>query len=272
VNVPRWLLVTAVLGASCAVSRRDPFADANRALQRGDLAGALASYERVPCTDDRYAAARAQADFVIERWRRGHELVLEAQALRRSRRYAEALSRLLAAQRAWARLPGLDVLIAQTKHNAHRAPVAASQSTGVAVPAAPASETRTSASAEADPEQEAAEPTPPSENVGDALGTQSAPREDHVTSALVAAEARLSSGQLDRAIADLEQLAKGQPSDLRVRARLVRLLQQRALMRYGSGVLTGAIADWERVFEFDPTNDGVLRNLRVARVELQAQR
>ena len=87
-----------------------------------------------------------------------------------------------------------------------------------------------------------------------------APLADAVAAGLVAVEGRLSRGEFEGAVADLFDLAKYHPEDLRVRWRLARVLHQRALLRYGQGALTGAISDWERVLQLEPGH-AVARNL-----------
>jgi hypothetical protein len=47
------------------------------------------------------------------------------------------------------------------------------------------------------------------------------------------------------------------------------LLQQRALLRYGEGAVPEAIADWKRVLELEPANEGVRRMLGAALRESQ---
>jgi hypothetical protein len=49
-----------------------------------------------------------------------------------------------------------------------------------------------------------------------------------------------------------------------VRVRLARLLQQRALLRYGEGAVPEAIVDWQRVLDLEPSNEGVRRMLGAA--------
>jgi len=92
-------------------------------------------------------------------------------------------------------------------------------------------------------------------------------QENLVTTGLVAIEARLGRGQLEAAVNDLLDLAQQFPADARVRVRLVRVLNQRALLRYGDGYVSLAIDDWRRVLELDPHNVGARRMLEAAELE-----
>jgi tetratricopeptide (TPR) repeat protein len=91
---------------------------------------------------------------------------------------------------------------------------------------------------------------------------------DVVASGLIGVEGRLSRGEFEAAVADLFDLAKYHPEDLRVRLRLARILHQRALLRYGQGALTGAISDWERVLQLEPGHSVAQSLLDSARAEV----
>ncbi len=97
----------------------------------------------------------------------------------------------------------------------------------------------------------------------------SAAGNDPVALGLVDVESKLRSGQLQLAVTSLIGLSDRFPGDTRVRVRLARLLQQRALLRYGEGAVPEAIADWKRVLELEPTNEGVRRMLGAALRESQ---
>ena len=88
-------------------------------------------------------------------------------------------------------------------------------------------------------------------------------RDEGVGAGLMRVEARLGSGDLEGAVAELFSLAGRYPGEVRIRLRLVRVLHQRALLRYGQGALAAAIVDWERVAELDPQH-AVARNLLAA--------
>lgn len=100
----------------------------------------------------------------------------------------------------------------------------------------------------------------------------SAATNDPVALGLVDVESKLRSGQLQVAVSSLIGLSDRFPADVRVRVRLARLLQQRALVRYGEGSVQEAIGDWQRVLELEPQNEGVRRMLAAAsRETIRAQ-
>lgn len=74
---------------------------------------------------------------------------------------------------------------------------------------------------------------------------------------LAAAERLLARGERHRAIAALDALARACPSAGEVVGRLASLLQQRALLHYGSGRLGAARSDWRRILELQPDNEAV---------------
>lgn len=92
---------------------------------------------------------------------------------------------------------------------------------------------------------------------------------DPVALGLVDVESKLRGGQMQLAVTSLIGLSDRYPGDARVRLRLIRLLQQRALLRYGEGAVPEAIADWQRVLDMEPTNEGVRRMLAAALRESQ---
>ncbi len=91
--------------------------------------------------------------------------------------------------------------------------------------------------------------------------------EDPVSAGLIDVERRLGRGELELAVAALLDLATRFPAEQRVRVHLVRVLHQRALVRYGHGALSGAIEDWQRVLELDPTHRLARNLLRSAQAE-----
>ena len=97
----------------------------------------------------------------------------------------------------------------------------------------------------------------------------SAAGNDPVALGLVDVESKLRSGQMQLAVTSLIGLSDRFPGDARVRVRLARLLQQRALLRYGEGAVPEAIVDWQRVLDLEPSNEGVRRMLGAALRESQ---
>ncbi len=91
--------------------------------------------------------------------------------------------------------------------------------------------------------------------------------DDPVALGLVAVETRLGRNELEPAVVDLLELSRRFPDDARVRVRLVRLLHQRALLRYGEGAVAMAIADWRRLLEIDPHHGPARRMLEAVELE-----
>jgi tetratricopeptide (TPR) repeat protein len=229
-----------LLLAGCNTTPVDAFAAAQAAMRREDLLAALLAYDAVPVRHPRYPEARAGAAAVELRMRRGHELMLEGMIRRGEWRDAEALRSLQQAREVWPDLPGVDALIAATRQRLETLGTRPNQSpaaaTTVAMPDAPLL-----------PTAAAGEVTPPP-----AGGTKLA--DESVVLGLVAVETRLGRGELELAVVDLLELARRFPDDVRVQRRLVRVLQQRALLRYGQGALTAALQDLERVLAIEPAN------------------
>jgi tetratricopeptide (TPR) repeat protein len=290
VGAPRPVACLLALLAGCAVRPTDPFLAGERAAQENDLACALQAYDTVPVDHPRYPEARAAALVVERRMRQSHELILEALLLRSEWRDREALAVLQRVRELWPELPGVAVLVAATEQRLRlmgadatrhadaaavvelpAAPLAELQSELLPAPPAPQStpERETPRSAEASPVEVPAAVPPPSTQPGEAEEPLSAATDgaDPVALGLVAVETSLARGQLETAVGELLELARRFPADARVRVRLVRLLHQRALLRYGEGALAAAISDWRRVLELAPDHGAARQMLRVAESE-----
>lgn len=76
---------------------------------------------------------------------------------------------------------------------------------------------------------------------------------------LASVEQLLDRGERRRAVEALDALARACPDAETVSRRLATLLQQRALLHYGSGRLDAALADWRRILELQPRNDAIRR-------------
>jgi len=74
---------------------------------------------------------------------------------------------------------------------------------------------------------------------------------------LAGVERLLERGERQRAVVALDALARACPAAVRVTQRLASLLQQRALLHYGSGRVDAALADWRRILELQPDNHAV---------------
>ncbi|MCU0867141.1 MAG: hypothetical protein MUC36_25450 [Planctomycetes bacterium] len=274
------------LAAACATAPRDPFLRAERAMQQRELAMALAAYDSVPVAHPRYPEARAAAAAVELSIRHGHELLLEALQLRAQWRCGEALTVLERVRSVWPSMPGLDALVDATEQRLQlfeREPAAAAPAAEVMVveapppkaplpPDLPVSESMLATSATAAFETPVAAGevvevvAPPAAGadrqpvVTPALRLQTPapivvpPVDDPVAKALVAVEARLLRREIEPAVLELLDLERRHPGDLRIRPRLAKLLHQRALLRYGSGLVEPALRDWERVLVLDPSH------------------
>lgn len=303
-NRAAWLLLPLLGGAACVVAPRDPFTRGQWALQRHDLGAALQAFDAVPVVHPRYPEARAVAVGVERTMRRCHELLLDALMLRGEWRDQEALVVLQRARSTWPSMPGVDAWIAATEQRMLSFGGSPPRSTEpmASPPPVPLLELppRSEAFRENRPGQ--SEPalvqdpqplSPPvvvADQVASAPGSQSpvvaeplpppeptpaapvapaftAASEDPVALALVAVESELRSGNLAAAVASLQQLTDRHPGEVRSRVRLSRILQQRALLRYGEGAVHEAIADWQRVLELEPENQPVRSMLTAAQQE-----
>jgi len=269
VNRAATVALSAFFAASCVVQPRDPFDRGTAAVHRGDLLGALRAFESVPPSHPRHAEALAFGNDVEGRIRRGHQALLEGLVLRSEGRDREALASMERARLAWPGLPSIGTWITVTRDRAvatNAAPAAAEPVVAPsATPVAPADVTAAPDAAEQRTESETSRPGSDS-----AAETSARGEGDPVTLGLVAVEARLGHGELELAVIDLMELARRFPSDQRVQNRLVRVLHQRALLRYGQGALTTAIADWERVLSIQPDNRVVRALLEAVRSEAAA--
>lgn len=308
-NRASWLLLPLLGGAACVVAPRDPFTRGQWALQRHDLGTALQAFDAVPVAHPRYPEARAVAVGVERTMRRCHELLLDALMLRGEWRDEEALVVLQRARSTWPSMPGLDAWIAATHQRVLSVggapprslePLASSSPVPLFEPPSLAelpAEHRAARIAQSPLADEPRLPTPlvpssaespaseseargvaeplPAPSVGAAVATApvfTAASEDPVALALVAVETELRAGQLASAVASLLQLADRHPGEVRIRVRLSRLLQQRALLRYGEGAVHEAITDWQRVLELEPANQLVRSMLEAAQREGEGAR
>lgn len=261
----------ALVAAGCHTTPRDPFLAAERALLSSDLPAALQQFDAVPVAHPRYPEARAAAAGVERRMRRSHENLLDGLLLRAEWRDRDALAALHRAREIWPAMPGVEVLIQATEQ---RLALFAAQDAEAAAAANPAGVTPVplpSADELRVPELVAPPAAPIAELQVPAPVVvpvpKEPPRDDAVSRALVDVEAQLGRGDLEAAVDELNTLAAGYPAEARVRVRLVRVLHQRALVRYGQGSLTAAIADWDRLLALDPGHAVARSLLEAARAE-----
>ncbi len=263
-----------LLATACRVPQTDTFVIAEQALLHNDLLAALQAFDAVPVAHPRYPEARAAAAGVERCMRRSQESLLEGLLLRSEWRDQEALLALQRAKEIWPSLHGVNVLIQATEHrlglfagqDAASAALGGSAVVPTLVPSPPVVvDAVPDLGAVPEPVAVAAAAVPAAT---EPAATTDEPRIDPVAAGLVGVEARLGRGELEAAVTDLFSLAARHPEDLRVRLRLVRVLHQRALLRYGQGALPAAIADWERVLELEPGHAVASSLLNAARAEL----
>jgi hypothetical protein len=274
--------------AACATQIHDPFETAENALREHDLVGALLAYDAVPVSHPRYPEAHAAAASVEGRIRRCHEMLLEALTLRSEWRDADALGFLRLARSVWPAMPAVDGLIAATETRLRMfepGSDARARPDPVAPPAAPAPVVEPGLAVRPGDSAAAGEPFA----AADGSRPQQAPEfasdnatsvtargvgatsTDAVARGLAQVESRLARSDLQGAVAELFELARRFPIDARVQVRLARLLHQRALLLYGQGAVSGAIADWEQLLEMCPSHPLAAEMLRAARAELNSE-
>lgn len=259
------LAVLAFAGFAACTTMTDPFERGAAAERRGDLVAALRAYEAVSTAHVRHADARAAANVIENRVQRAEQALLHGIVLRGAGRDRDALAAFEAARHAWPRLPSIDTWIGATRDRLSRS--------GGPAPAfaafAPAVDCEGGSAPLAEDDEVAAGPVapPPTFDASQQRQLFSGDGEDPVVLGLVAVEARLGRGELELAVIDLLELARRFPGDARVQSRLARVLHQRALLRYGQGALTTAIADWERVLQIQPENRVVRAMLDAVKAE-----
>lgn len=279
----KWLAIAvglALVAAStgCRAPARDAFTAAEQALLKSDLPAALQQFDAVPIAHPRYPEARAAAAGVERRMRRSHENLLDGLLLRAEWRDREALAALQRAREIWPSMPGVEVLIRATEQRL--ALFAAPDAAGVAVVAEVGPVVLPQLSADdlrvpelvppaAAPLAETAAPAPVV--VPPPVPGKGPARDDAVARALVDVEAQLGSGDCEGAVDELVRLAEQHPTEARVKIRLVRVLHQRALVRYGQGSLAAAISDWEHLLQLEPSHAVARSLLDAARAEAAGQ-
>lgn len=85
-------------------------------------------------------------------------------------------------------------------------------------------------------------------------------------------ERDLTTGRMDRALDQLDELWKRFPSNTQVTKMFARVLHQRALLAYGQGRLVAAIEDWGRVTRLEPDRTSRAAFLQAAKTELAARK
>jgi len=235
------------VAASCASVPTDPYLRGRYALEEGELLGAIAAFDNIPPTHDRYGEARIFVQAVERRIRRAQELLDLGLELRAQWRDEEAIAQFERARAVWPELQGVDSWITSTRSRMEamaardNVPVhnesTLDDSTGPKdPPAAPG------------PETVVAEELPPE---------------------VLESQRRLSDGDLDAAIAGFDDLLNSGLSIPEVTAGLADGLEQRAMQRYGQGYLEEALADWARLLEHAPDRRSAKAFAQAAQIELE---
>ncbi len=267
--------------ASCQVVHDDPFAAGEADLQGGRLPRALARLDSVPTTHPRYADARALALAVERRLRTSQEMITRGLGMRSQHDDAAAIRHFEQALEIWPEEQRAHDLIAATRSRQSAFGSGSSDAGGDVVTTSPVDETAAGAGPAPAPGVETALPfvvpeapvampteprsvTPVEPNV--AAPTLRIPKDR-----IAKAEQHLVRGDLERA---LDLLEEGPPNvaDAEVERALVRVLRQRALLRYGQGLLEEAIADWQRILAILPDDAQSTGFVKAARTELADRR
>ncbi len=255
---------------ACQTPNPDPFVPAKEYLEDGDLLQTIYHLDRVPPAHPQYAEARALAKAVERRMRTSQRLMTQGMEMRAEWRDDEAISFFEQAREVWPRIVGADVLIEATRNRisalepeapASLGEVATGKTTLIGFPQRGTDEPEV---AEAEPSTERPSKPVPVDPLAGVTVPEVLPSavpskplvevaKPHANTGprLQTAQRMLQRGQLERALAVMEDLFAEDAKDKRIRAALIRVLHHRALLSYGQGDLKLAVADWSRVLELD---------------------
>ncbi|GDY03270.1 hypothetical protein LBMAG49_25990 [Planctomycetota bacterium] len=249
----------ASLLAGCVLLQREPYDAGMFAVASGELPLALQGFDAVPPSDVHFAEARMQAAAIDRRLREHAEQLLLGLHLRSIWRDDEALAAFEHARELWPENPDVAMLICATQARGRTqkalligfAAEAIGDNSMASVPGpVPGMELLVNSA-----------PLAIDEQVPDASNQE-------LSLQLANLEGRLVRGDVESVLGELLLLHRSHPSDVRVRVRYARLLQQRGLIRYGQGNVRGAIADWQRACAVDPEQHTARRLLDLAAPEL----
>jgi tetratricopeptide (TPR) repeat protein len=257
-----------LLLAACASTPADPVANAQLAIDRGDLYAALMSLDEVPPPSPRYAEARALASAIERRMRRSHELLVRGLDYRGEHRDDEAQRCFEEALSIWPELEAGKQLLAATRGRKDALAIRSAGDAGrgaVVVTTTPVDERRqvledAGGSGPAAPGIEASPASLPSNDA------------ERAARALAEAGRLVERGELDQALEVLGSVGSDLPADSVLGGAMLRILRQRGLLRYGQGRLDEAISDWSRVLQLVPADAQAQQFLAAARNELNERR
>lgn len=260
--------------ASCKTAPLDPYFRAELAVDDGRLLSALALLDLVPPANSQYAEARTLAQAVERRMRASQEMLLRGLLLRTEWRDEEAIRYFEWAQEIWPSIAGAESLIEATRNRMGALDQVGTETVG----SGSVANTIPVGIAGLDPDDGNGTETvtlpavPGLESMNDPQGDPSRFPEDTLGAQLAETERLLARGELQEALAGLEDLHLLHPEASQVRRTLARVLHQRALVRYGQGYLEAAIADWARVRQLDDKLTRVDQFLDAARAELSERK
>jgi tetratricopeptide (TPR) repeat protein len=246
----------------CATQSPDPFLAAEGLAASGAFLQALPLLDKVPPTHQHYGEARALAQALERRMRTSQELVLRGMAMRNEWRDKEALRHFEHALEIWPSVAGAETFIQATKNRMSALEEVRQTEQVVAPPGGgdpgfgqlhtvPVGiETLIPGNKKPDPKQ------PETEDL-------------RVARQLRAVKGHLDRGEMEQAMDVLETLMLDYPENQAVASRFARVLHQRALVRYGSGFLEGAIEDWKRLLKMRPAHRQAAAFLKAAETELK---
>lgn len=273
------LLVT--LCAGCQTVPTDVFVAGEVALAEGQLTTALLRLDQVQPSHPRYADARALALAVERRLRTCQEMLTRGLVKRAEHDDEGALRYFEQALEIWPEeRRAMDLIEATRFRRSSFDRGAAGPDQGVVAttqpvvaevepepPAAPLFEVAPAPSSELSvpvaptPTAKTTEPAPIVDPQPRSARVRRIPRER-----IAMAETLLEQGDLERAL-DLLEEAEPAGDDHEVERALVRVLRQRALLRYGQGQVEEAIADWVRILSILPGDAQATTFLKAARAE-----
>ncbi len=261
-----WCTFLGLLGVwGCAAHNPDPFLEAELLAESGAFLGALALLDEVPPAHLRYAESRALAQALERRMRTSQELVLRGMAMRNEWRDQEALRHFQQALQIWPGVAGASGLIRATQNRIHALEQGGRPGQPPEVP---------TGDDNPDYRQLHTEPvgSEPGAIVPPVPGPEiQGPETDEVRRAaqLRVVQEHLERGDMEDAMDVLEALRLDFPKDPAVTRTFVRVLHQRALLRYGQGFLEGAVEDWKRVLDMQREHRQADAFLKAAETELK---
>ncbi len=255
-------LAGSLLIVGCQSLPEGDLAAAEVLLARGDLLGTIVRLDRVPPAHPDYPRSRALAHATERRVRLSQELVESGLSLRAEWRDREAVERFERALEIWPELDSARLLL-----DATRARVDALEKLPDVLLDVPSGDVVTTHPVVTSPE--AASPlmesaAPEGRPPFSPSGVRNPDRSDSA-SRLAAIQEKLERGHLEPALV----IAESGPLDASpTLQRLVGMLHQRALMRYGHGALELALRDWARVLRLDAAHREAKEFAAAARAEL----